>query len=266
MRRIGQLISLKGRRALITGATGGLGRIMADTLAELGADLLFIDRAGSGFEDLENNIQKRWQVKTISMACDLESEVERNEMIDAVKADGLGLNILINNAAFVGTSDLNGWAVPFEQQTLGTWRRAMEVNLTAIFHLCQAFTPDLRAAEGGNIVNIGSIYGYCGPDWSLYEGTSMGNPAAYGVSKGGLIQLTRWLASTVAPSVRVNTISPGGIFRNQPDTFVQRYVDKTPLARMAVEDDIRGAIAFLASDMSRYVTGQNLSIDGGWTI
>jgi NAD(P)-dependent dehydrogenase (short-subunit alcohol dehydrogenase family) len=94
----------------------------------------------------------------------------------------------------------------------------------------------------------------------------MGNPAAGAVSKGALIQLTRWLATTVAPDIRVNAISPGGIFRNQPESFVKRYAERTPLARMATEDDLRGAIAFLASDLSLYVTGQDLAVDGGWGV
>ena len=104
------------------------------------------------------------------------------------------------------------------------------------------------------------------PDWNLYEGTSMNNPAAYGASKAGLIQLTRWLSSQLAPQVRVNSISPGGIFRNQEKEFVKRYESKTPLGRMATEDDLKGAIAYLASDLSKYVTGQNLSVDGGWGV
>ena len=113
--------------------------------------------------------------------------------------------------------------------------------------------------------NIGSIYGDLGPDWRIYEGTQLANPAAYSASKGGLIQLTRWLATTIAPKIRVNTISPGGIYRGQPKDFVERYASKTPLGRMATEDDIRGAIGYLSSDLSRYVTGQNLKIDGGWS-
>lgn len=259
-----QLMSLHGRRALITGATGFLGRMMADTLGEMGADLLLVDRPGSDFEPLEEELRERWQVATQAMACDLEIEAERTAMIAAVKADGQGLNCLINNAAFIGASELQGWIAPFSEQTLSTWRRAMEVNLTAAFHLCQAFTPELRIAQGGNIINIASIYGEYGPDWRLYEGTVMGNPAAYGASKGGLIQLTRWLATTIAPDVRVNAISPGGVSRNQPEVFMQRYVARTPLARMATEDDFRGAVAYLASDLSQYVTGQILRVDGGW--
>jgi len=264
MTTLKELMDLRGRRALITGAAGGLGRVMADTLAELGADLVLVDRPGCDFGPLETDLRGKWTVATQALACDLEDEDQRTAMIDSIKGDGRGLNILINNAAFVGASNLQGWVAPLEEQTLETWRRAMEVNLTAVFHLCQAFVPELRMAQGANIINIASIYGAYGPDWRLYEGTAMGNPAAYAASKGGLLQLSRWLATTIAPHVRVNAISPGGVFRNQPAAFVKRYIDRTPLQRMATEDDFRGAIAFLASDMSRYLTGQNLLVDGGW--
>lgn len=264
MTTIKELMNLKGRRALITGATGGLGKMMADTLAELGADLVLVDRPGSDFHSLTETLTQRWSIKIQYRHCDLEQQDQRAELIAWLRSSSEGLNILINNAAFVGSSNLQGWVAPFEEQTVETWRRAMEVNLTAVFHLSQAFTPELRAAQGGNIINIASIYGEYGPDWRLYEGTTMGNPAAYAASKGGLIQLTRWLATTLAPQVRVNAISPGGVYRNQPEVFVQRYVNRTPLGRMATEDDFRGAIAYLASDLSRYVTGQNLLVDGGW--
>jgi NAD(P)-dependent dehydrogenase (short-subunit alcohol dehydrogenase family) len=261
---IKELSNLKGHRALVTGATGGLGKVMADTLAELGADLVLVDRAGSDFDNLSANLTERWDVKVEHQVCDLEQQVQRTELMDWLKCGDQGLNILINNAAFLGESGLQGWGVPFEEQTVDTWRRALEVNLTAIFDLCQGLTSLLKAAEGASIINIASIYGMYGPDWNLYEGTSMSNPAAYGASKGGLIQFTRWLATTIAPNVRVNAISPGGVFRNQPESFVRRYEAKTPLKRMATEDDFRGAIAFLASDLSVYVTGQNLAVDGGW--
>ena len=262
---IKKLINLKGRRALITGAVGGLGKVMADTLAELGADLVLVDRLGSDFESLEETLTQRWGVKVEYRYCDLEQQNQRSELIEWLKNSGEPLNILINNAAFVGTSELQGWGVPFEEQTVDTWRRALEVNLTAVFDLCQGLTPLLKAAKGASIINIASIYGMYGPDWSLYEGTSMSNPAAYGASKGGLIQFTRWLATTIKPNVRVNAISPGGIFRNQPEEFVRRYEAKAPLGRMAIEDDFRGAVAYLASDLSKYVTGQNLAVDGGWS-
>jgi len=177
-------MNLRGRRALITGATGCLGKMMADTLAELGADLVLVDRPKSDFETLCTTLTERWGVNVEHYFCDLELQEQRKELIALLKSEGKGLNILINNAAFVGTSDLQGWAVPFEEQTVETWRRALEVNLTAIFDLCQGLMSLLKAAEGASIINIASIYGVYGPDWSLYEGTSMSNPAAYGVSKG----------------------------------------------------------------------------------
>jgi len=263
---IRDLMNLKGRRALITGATGGLGKVMADTLAELGADLVLVDRPGSDFQSLAEILTQRWGCRIQHRHCDLEQQDKRTELMTWLKSNGEGLNILINNAAFVGSTELQGWAVPFEEQTVETWRRALEVNLTAVFDLCQGLTPMLKAAEGASIINISSIYGEYGPDWRLYEDTNMSNPAAYGASKGGLIQLTRWLATTVSPKVRVNAISPGGIFRNQPDKFVARYEARTPIGRMATEDDFRGVIAYLASDLSQYVTGQSLAVDGGWGV
>ena len=265
MSTIKELSDLSGRRVLITGATGGLGKVFADTLAELGADLILVDLPGSDFQTLNEGLAKRWGVHVENHVCDLEDQSQRTDLIEKLKNSGLGLHSLVNNAAFVGTSDLLGWSVPFEDQSVETWRRAIEVNLTAVFDLSQGLHSLLKASKGGSIINIASIYGMNGVDWSLYEGTSMSNPAAYAASKGGLIQLTRWLATTIAPEVRVNAIAPGGIFRNQPEGFVKRYEAKTPLGRMATEEDFRGAIAYLSSDLSRYVTGHVLMVDGGWS-
>ena len=264
MKNLDQLMNMANRRVLITGATGSLGSVIAETLAGLGANLILVDRKDTDLMKLEKKLSTFDDISIMSIQCDLENEKERDLLIDKVKQDDKGLNCLINNAAFLGSSDLIGWTTPFEEQNLDTWRRAIEVNLTAIFHLSQAFSHELKKADGGNIINITSIYGEFGPDWSLYKDTDMGNPAAYASSKGGLIQLTRWLSTTVAPDVRVNAISPGGILRDQPEVFIKRYEERTPLKRMAKEGDFRGAIAFLASDMSEYVTGQVLRVDGGW--
>lgn len=257
-------MDMKGRRAVVTGAAGHLGRVISDVLAELGADLILVDRPGSALGEVADQLRATHRISIDCRACDLESGESRRALLAGLNQDYQEIGVLVNNAAFVGTSELTGWAVPFAQQSVDTWRMALEVNLTAAFELCQGLHNAMASAQGASIINIGSIYGLHGPDWGLYEGTAMANPAAYGASKGGLLQLTRWLATTMAPRVRVNAISPGGIFRNQPEAFIARYAQRTPLGRMATEDDFRGAIAFLASDLSGYVTGQNLEIDGGF--
>lgn len=263
---IKELSSLDGRRALITGASGGLGKVMASTLGELGADLVLVDCNDLDLATISASLVKQWGIKVDWRVCDLEKQAERSALITSLNRSDQGLNILINNAAFVGATNLDGWATPFEQQTVEAWKRALEVNLTAVFDLCQGLSPLLKFAEGSSIINIGSIYGSYGPDWRLYEGTAMSNPAAYAASKGGLIQFTRWLSTTISPMVRVNAISPGGIFRGQSESFVKRYEARTPLRRMATEDDFRGIVAYLASDLSKYVTGQNFAVDGGWGV
>jgi NAD(P)-dependent dehydrogenase (short-subunit alcohol dehydrogenase family) len=266
MTTVAELMNLKGRRALITGAAGHIGRVIAQTLAELGANLQLVDRPNADYGLLIQEIERQWKVQVQTFECDLEVQGDRDRLIEWVRQQEGGLDVLVNNAAFVGTSDLQGWVTDFEQQSVETWRRALEVNLTAAFDLVKGLAPLLKQSRGGSIINIGSTYAFYGPDYSLYKGTSMGNPAAYAASKGGLIQLTRWLATTLAPKVRVNSISPGGVFRNQPAIFVERYKVHTPLGRMATEDDFRGAIAYLASDLSAYVAGQNLAVDGGWGV
>ena len=266
MTTVKELMSLRGRQALITGAAGGIGRAIARTLAELGSDVLLVDRPGQVNRELIEEIELEWQVKAESIECDLELQEDRDRLVESVLGRENPLDILVNNAAFVGTSNLEGWVGDFEQQSVETWRRAIEVNLTAVFALSKGLAPVLRESVGGSVINIGSIYGSYAPDYSLYVDTRMGNPAAYAASKGGLIQLTRWLATTLAPEVRVNTVSPGGVFRSQPKVFVNRYEARTPMARMATEEDLQGAIAYLASDLSSYVTGQNLAVDGGWGI
>jgi NAD(P)-dependent dehydrogenase (short-subunit alcohol dehydrogenase family) len=266
MKSINQLINLNGRRALITGANGHLGQHLAITIAELGGNLTLVDLHESINTKLCSKLNKNFDIQFEYIQCNIENENERADLISKISMDSQPLNIVINNAAFVGTSKLKGWTSSFEDQSIETWRSAIEVNLTSVFDLSKGLTSKILSSKHGSIVNIGSTYGVVGPNYSLYENTDMGNPAAYAASKGGLVQLTRWLATTLGPEIRVNTISPGGIFREQSKEFVRRYEERTPLKRMASEEDFKGAIAFLSSDLSSYVTGQNILVDGGWTI
>lgn len=256
-------LSLEGRRALVTGACGNLGTGVCDTLASMGADLVITDVESRSLDALKRRLADEHGVDVVAVACDLEQEDQRESVVR--EAGRAPLSIVVHNAAFVGTSALQGWSATFEEQSLQTWRRAIEVNLTAPFHLTQALVPELRKSHNGTVIHVGSIYGLVGPVWSLYEGTNMASPAAYAASKGGLMQLTRWLATTLAPDIRVNAIAPGGIERGQPQAFVERYCNRTPMGRMARANDVLGTVAYLASDMSTYVTGQTIAVDGGWT-
>ncbi|TAL04679.1 MAG: SDR family oxidoreductase [Rhodospirillaceae bacterium] len=265
MRSFTSLASLKGRVALVTGGAGYIGRAIAETYAELGAAVAILDRPGSGAEDVARHLTETYGVLTTVLAVDLADEAAVRKVPQRVVDTCGRLDILVNNAAFVGTDGLEGWTTPVEEQSIDTWRRALEINLTAPFLLVQQAIPALKASGRGAVINIGSIYGVVGPDWRIYEEVDFGTPAAYGASKGGLLQMTRWLATTLAPDIRVNAIVPGGVERNTPNAFRKRYMSRTPLARMATEEDFIGAAAYLASDLSAYVTGECIMVDGGWT-
>lgn len=265
MRTTAELFELTGRVAVVTGGAGHIGRACAEALAENGATVVIVDVDDAAVA-CAHEIGAKHGRESIGIAADLQRlDVEPKRVTDMVMSRFNRLDILVNNAAFTGTSKLAGWGVPFAEQSVGAWNAALAVNLGAPFALAQAAAPALAASGHGAIVNVGSIYGVVGPKWSLYEGTTMSNPAAYGASKGGLVQLTRYLATTLAPQVRANCLAPGGVLRGQPASFRDRYAADTPLKRMATEEDFKGAFLYLASDASAYVTGQVLAVDGGWT-
>lgn len=259
------LFSLEGKKIAITGAAGHLGSALAAVVADAGADLYLVDRDVAGLDAVAAGFRDRTTGSIEVFVADLEDEGSRKAFVEALGSKTSRLDGLVHNAAFVGTSELEGWAVGFKDQSLETWRSALEVNVTAPFHLTQLLFPLLEAATAPSVVTIGSLHGIVGPDWRLYEGLEMANPAAYAASKAALIQLTTWLATSLAPHVRCNSVSPGGIARSQPSQFVTRYQERTPMGRMGTEHDIVGAIVYLLSDGSSYVTGQNIVVDGGYS-
>ena len=255
------LTDLTDRTAVVTGGAGPLGAVLADALAAAGARVVVVDLHSDACAAVVDALPGSGHV---AVAADLLEPQGLSSVVDAVEQVG-ACDVLVNNAAFTGTSGVPGYAVPFEEQTDDAFAMALALNLTAPFSLTRRLAPLLRAGGHGSVVNVSSIYGLVGPNMGLYEGTRMGNPAAYAASKGGLSQLTRYLATVLAPEVRVNAFAPGGIARGQDDAFVGRYERLTPLARMATEDDFRGVVTWLASDASAYVTGQVVAVDGGWT-
>jgi NAD(P)-dependent dehydrogenase (short-subunit alcohol dehydrogenase family) len=180
-----------------------------------------------------------------------------------------GLNILINNAAIDTPPNSNEQDTgPFETYPELSWQIMMDVNLKGTFLACQMIGGHMAKSGGGNIINISSLYGILSPDQRIYEYKEKPffKPAAYSVSKAGVLGLTKYLATYWANhNVRVNTLTLCGVFNHQEETFLNNYVNKVPLGRMAREDDYNGAILFLASDASSYMTGANLVIDGGYS-
>lgn len=265
MRSIKELMSLQGKVALVTGAAGGVGYAASEALAELGANIAMVDINETAANDKAKLLEKKFNRKTLVIKSDLEDELQVRSVPGEV-VNKLGrLDVIVNSAALLAASGLKGWIEEFEKQSSESWRRALEVNLTSVFILIQESKKHLKI-PGASVINIGSIYGVVGPNMDLYQGTDMGNPAAYAASKGGLLQLTRWLATNLAPGIRVNMVSPGGIFRKHQEPFLSRYESRTPMKRMAKEEDLKGVIAYLAGDLSAYVTGQNILVDGGWTV
>lgn len=264
--RLAGMMDLTGRTALVTGGAGHIGLSMAETLVELGGRTALLDVDAGALRQRAEALSRIRRDGAIALPCDLgDEEATRAAARTAIETLG-GLDILVHCAAYVGTTEAPGWAVPFEKQSVAAWDAAMRVNLTAAFVLVQEVREALARSGHGSVIFVASTYGLVAPDFRLYEGTTLANPAGYGASKGGLLQLMRYLATLLAPRVRVNAITPGGVWRDQPAAFHDRYLSRTPLGRMATEDDFKGAVAYLATDLSAYVTGHNLVVDGGWTV
>ena len=266
MRTISELIDLKNRSAVVTGGAGHIGLAICETLMELGANVSVLDINVVACEERCRDLNSRnYKASAFPIPVDLSDEKQTTQSVFASIDKMGGLDILLHSAAFVGTTDYPGWAVPFERQTVDAWDAAMRVNLTSAFLMVRVAKPYLDESKHASIIFIGSIYGLVGPDNRLYEGTHMVTPAAYAAAKGGLVQLSRYLGTILASGIRVNTITAGGVWRGQPESFQKRYIEKTPMGRMACEEDFKGAVAYLASDLSSYVTGTNVIVDGGWT-
>jgi NAD(P)-dependent dehydrogenase (short-subunit alcohol dehydrogenase family) len=195
--------------------------------------------------------------------CDVTSEKEVDETLSLILKKYGKIHGLVN-AAYPRTND---WTKPINKIPLESWKKNIDYQLNSCFQINRIVCDFMKQAKGGSVVNIASIYGVIGPDFSIYEESDFTSPAPYSAIKGGIISFTRYLASYYGKyNLRINTISPGGIFDNQDKNFVKKYINKVPLGRMGNPEDISKSVLFLLSENSSYITGQNLIIDGGLTI
>lgn len=250
---------LKGRIAVVTGGAGPqFGSSISEALAEAGATVIVASR------NMENN--HRFVAGLNERGYDAhpeELDITNTESIGSMKQRVMDrfdrVDILVNSAVV-------GRGGGFDEQTPDYWAASAQGNMVGLFALCKAFVPVMAERGGGSLINISSIYGVVANDPGLYEETGMKQPPDYTYVKGGMINFTRYIATYFGKQgVRANCICPGGYFNEQPGPFVQRYEHRVPLGRMLNNEDLKGAVVFLASDASRYVTGVSLMVDGGWT-
>lgn len=284
MTDLDRMFSLDGRVALVTGGAGLLGEQFCRTLVQAGAQVIIADIDGPAALNLATEINQpskppsvgtKSGVKAVGIEVDVTSALSVQSLVEkALKSFGR-IDILVNSAALDPKVDpKNMLHMPnqmgaFENYPLEMWNQALAVNLTGMFLATQAAVKAMIAQGKGVIINICSIYGLVGPDQRIYrreDQPEVFKPAYYSVTKAGVLGFTRYLATYYAGQhIRVNALTPGGIYNGQGDDFVRAYSARTVLGRMAQKDEMNGALLFLASDASEYMTGANLVVDGGWT-
>lgn len=254
--------NIKGNRVLLLGACGVLGRAHARILVEHEARLIIADRPGSAvLEDAKS-------LGIPGLEIDVADEAAMVYGIAKAAKQYDGLDGAIFNAAITseGLAAIGDPFHAFEDYPLALWQKAIDINLTGAFLFAREAGTVLKNGGGGSLISIASTYGLVGPDHRIYDGQSFQSFPAYSASKAGIIGLTRWLATWWGKDgVRVNCVSPGGVFNNHNERFTAAYGNRTPMGRMAERDEITGILVYLLSDSSRYCTGQNFVIDGGFT-
>ncbi len=264
-----KIFDLSDKTAIVTGALGLIGKEHCKALSEAGANVVVADTD----EKLCVEFAKTLSTKSIGFYIDVTNPDSLKQCRDKVLETFGHIDILVNNAAINDMFENPKAASEqskFENYPLELWQKSVDVNLTGVFLCTQIFGSQMAKQKSGSIINIASTYGITAPDQSLYKkedgSQSFYKPPAYSATKGAVIMFTRYLAAYWGKDgVRVNTLSPGGVENSQDDFFIQKYSTKTPLGRMAKPDDYKGALVFLASDASSYMTGANLIVDGGWT-
>ncbi len=253
------MFKLDGKVAVVTGGSGLYGRQMVEALASAGAKVYTASRNLQANEDFAVKMREKG-LSVYAGQVDQSDEESVKKFLDEITKNGDKVSVLVNNSVLRCTDGYQGDASLFD--------KSMHVNATGLMIISRAFGDHMAENGGGSIINIGSYMGILGPDYELYKGTEMDVDMAgdYFFHKGGMHNYTKFLASRYgSKNVRCNVLNLGGFYNGQPETFVKRYSAKTFLGRMANETDIMGAIVFLASEASAYITGSSIEIDGGYT-
>ncbi|HBP38753.1 MAG TPA: short-chain dehydrogenase [Clostridiales bacterium] len=263
MRQIADLFDLSGKTAIVTGGYGTYGHTLSEALAEAGALVIIASRDVEKCRQEADKLADRG-LKAAALPLDQGDEASIQNLIRTVAERYGHLDILVNNAV------LRSAPQDIDNMTVSEWQKQQLVNSTGLAVICREAVQVMRKQKSGSIINISSIQGSVGPHFPVYGSTGMTSPAYYTYEKWGMVGLTKWMANRYGPdNIRVNCISPGGynpsLTRDEANEFVQNYKKLTPMGRFAEEDDLKGPIVFLASDASKYVTGHNLLVDGGWT-
>lgn len=266
------LFSLKNKTAIVTGGVGILGKEFCKALAAHGADVVVVDLEETEVLDFAMFLSNEFQINALGIQCDVSQPEDVTRMINKVINHFGEIHILHNNAAYK-SKDLEKYFQSFEDYSLESWKEIMSVNVDGMFLVAQAVGKKMREQKnGGSIIQMSSIYGVVAPDNRIYKnafylGVNINTPAVYAVSKTAVIGLTKYLAAYWADkNIRINCITPGGVESGQNATFIENYSRRVPMNRMAKRNEMIGALLYLASDASSYVTGQNIIVDGGLSV
>ncbi|MEM2159939.1 MAG: SDR family oxidoreductase [Candidatus Nitrosotenuis sp.] len=264
-----RLFDLSGKTIVLTGSAGRLGTNFAHALSHAGADLVLVDIDDEKNQKLKNTIAKRCGTKPFVSNTDITNKNELSQLGKQIIKEYGKVDGLVNNAFYSPRLDVKRSAMKFEEYPSDLWDDVVSVNLTGVFLCSQEFGKIMiKQKTGGSIVNISSIYGINGADQRIYGRSMLNSPPSYAATKGAIVNFTRYLAAYWnRKNIRVNTMTLGGVLDKSymSREFIKNYSEKTMLGRMANSDEYNGALLFLLSDASSYMTGANLVLDGGWS-
>ena len=259
-----KVFDFSNRVIVITGAAGLLGSEYADGFCQAGGNVVLADKNFEKCKKLAVKLEKKYGVKPFPIKLDVTNPNSIKKMIAHITKKFSKIDVLVNNAIYPEIGKIK--KTKFEDFPLDIWKKGIDVNLTGMFLCSQQIGEIMKKQKNGVIINISSIYGIKGPDQRIYGKTKIIKSALYATTKGAVINFTKYLASYWnRTGIRVNTLSLGGVEENQDRNFKKKYSDKTMIGRMAKKDEYVGALLFLSSDASSYMTGSNLVIDGGWS-